>query len=229
MEKDYIHKIYPRKFKRNDFWSQIKRTINGIPVSDKEIDMIVNQIIIQLELQNEDNVLDLGCGNAALSSRLFGFINRYIGVDFSEYLIEIANEYFRPNESVRYIKSDICSYVTKAANSEEFSKVLCYGAMAYLSRNDVVATVQTLRDRFKNVERIYFGNIPNKSKAKEFFLNRKIYKYSLDDPQSAIGVWWDPDDIVTVMKNIGFTPLISHMHESFYSSSYRFDLTLLPN
>ena len=58
-----------------------------------------------------DHLLDLGCGNAALASRVFDHLARYTGVDFSSYLLEIATEYFSPDESVRYVEADAADYV----------------------------------------------------------------------------------------------------------------------
>jgi len=227
MEKDYIHKVYPRKLERTDFWGQIKRTVNGRPVSEEEIDLIVNQIVSQLEIKRYDNLLDLGCGNAALSSRIFGMLDKYTGVDFSEYLIGIANEYFRVSESIDFKVSDILAYVKEDDAPQSFSKVLCYGAMTYISKIDFITMMRILHDRFTNVERIFIGNIPERSKAKEFYSKRGVTDYQLDDPGSAIGVWWGQDEIIQAMEDIGYKPIISRMPESFYTASYRFDITLL--
>jgi len=227
MEKDYMHKIYPKQFERNEFWAQIKRTVNGVPVSEEDIDTIIAQISSQLDLQRSDHLLDLGCANAALASRLFDSISAYTGVDFSEYLIDIANEYFRPNESIRYIESDIQTYILGEQRPEIYSKALCYGTMAYLPKDDLIDVVRLLKERFENVERIFFGNIPDKAKAKDFFSKRNVYDYSLDDAQSPIGVWWYAKEISSLVEDVGYTAIISHMPESFYGSSYRFDLTLV--
>ena len=38
--------------------------------------------------------LDLGCGNAALANRLFPLIDKYVGLDFSKYLLKVAKDNF---------------------------------------------------------------------------------------------------------------------------------------
>ncbi|MDG2113706.1 MAG: hypothetical protein P8N02_13955, partial [Actinomycetota bacterium] len=76
---NHAHKVYPQQFDRNDFWSQIKRTVNGEPVSEEDIGMIVDQVTGQLQLASADHLLDLGCGNAALAARMFDCIALYTG------------------------------------------------------------------------------------------------------------------------------------------------------
>ena len=40
-EADHAHKVYPKQFERDDFWSQIKRTVNGKPVSEEDSVQII--------------------------------------------------------------------------------------------------------------------------------------------------------------------------------------------
>ena len=91
---DYIHKEFPKSVGKKEFWKQIKRTVNGVEVSENDIHMIVEAIRNALNLNKEDHVLDLGCGNAALASKFFGDIHSYSGFDFSDYLLSIAKENF---------------------------------------------------------------------------------------------------------------------------------------
>jgi SAM-dependent methyltransferase len=223
---DDAHKVYPRQFDRNDFWSQIKRTVNGKPVSEEDIAMIVTQYADHLQLGPQDHLLDLGCGNAALASRTFDRIAAYTGVDFSSYLLEIANEYFKPDESVTYVENDAAGFVRDCSQPEAYHKLLCYGCMSYLSREELLGLIETLHGRYPNLERAFFGNIPNTSKAPEFFAKRDVKDYDLDDPKSPIGVWWDPEALASAASAFGFSAKVVHMPEQFYGAPYRFDLLL---
>ncbi len=225
-EADHAHKVYPKQFERDDFWSQIKRTVNGKPVSEEDIELIVSQIKDQLALDPGDHLLDLGCGNAALASRVFDRVGHYTGVDFSSYLLEIAAQYFTPDESVRYVEADAAEYVKRCDQPEDFDKVLCYGCMSYLSRDDLLGLICTLHDRFPGVSRVFFGNIPDRAKAAEFFAKREVVEYDLDDPRSPIGVWWDPDEFTAAASSGGFSAQVVRMPERFYGAAYRFDLLL---
>ena len=91
-EFDYLER--PKQFDRDDFWRQVRRTINGVPVSEDQLEIIITQIVSSLDLQKTDDLLDIGCGNGALTVKLEPFVENILGVDYSDYLIGIAKEYF---------------------------------------------------------------------------------------------------------------------------------------
>ena len=94
-----MHKEFPKSVGRDEFWKQIKRTVNGKEVSEEDISNIVKQITNHILPNKEDHLLDLGCGNGALASNFFPSIGQYTGVDFSEYLLGVAQEFFNPEMS----------------------------------------------------------------------------------------------------------------------------------
>jgi dTDP-4-amino-4,6-dideoxygalactose transaminase/cyclopropane fatty-acyl-phospholipid synthase-like methyltransferase len=225
-EIDYLHKEFPKKFKKHEFWAQIKRTVNGKPVSEEDIKMIVDQIKSCLSLEADSHLLDIGCGNGALAGRLFPFIKEYTGVDFSSYLLEIANEYFRPNCSINYIEKDALAFVSEYENSQVFNKLLVYGCMSYLSRADFSVFLDKVYSRFSNVDTVFIGNIPDINKARQFFKNGNINSYDVDNEKSAIGVWWDAGELKRLASEAGFSVEIYKMPTNFYGHHYRFDMVL---
>ena len=58
--------------------------------------LIVNAVVTGLSLAPTDVVLDLACGNGALSSYLFDKCAGLVGIDISPYLIEDRSEGFCP-------------------------------------------------------------------------------------------------------------------------------------
>lgn len=218
----HIHKEFPKNFARDDFWSQIKRTVNGKPVSDHDIDLIVDQIRMHMKFSAGSQLLDLGCGNGALASRLFPQIARYTGVDFSTYLLGIANEYFKPGPNVEYIEGDARAFVTNA-HVDSFDKVLIYGCMSYFSREDVAMLLRNLNRRFRSVTTVFAGNVPDAKNAPEFFASRNITGYDLKDPHSPIGVWWAQEELIELGAASGFSTRCFRMPPDFYGHRYRFD------
>jgi ubiquinone/menaquinone biosynthesis C-methylase UbiE len=89
-----FYKEYPKTCDPNDFWGQVKRTVNGKPVSQDQIEMIVQVACNTLNLSKNDRLLDLCCGNGALTRYLFDACSGGLGVDFSEYLIGVARKHF---------------------------------------------------------------------------------------------------------------------------------------
>jgi 2-polyprenyl-3-methyl-5-hydroxy-6-metoxy-1,4-benzoquinol methylase len=78
---------------------QVGRVIGGVVLDDAWMTKIAARIAIQLDLQQEDNLLDVCCGNGALSRALLPYCHHMVGVDFSENLIEQAQS-FEPNNIV---------------------------------------------------------------------------------------------------------------------------------
>lgn len=221
---DFLHKEFPKKFARDDFWAQIKRTVNGQPVSERDIAQIVDQIKRHLRLTAASHLLDLGCGNGALAARLFPYLGTYTGVDFSAYLLGIAREYFQRAANISYIEADARSFVATYAPTESFDRVLIYGCMSYFTREDFSLLLSHLQRRFPGVSTVFVGNVPDISRAAEFFAARNIGQYELDNPQTPIGVWWAREDLLRLGEQLGFLTECLKMPEDFYGSRYRFDV-----
>ncbi|GEM_PF-632595 len=221
---DFIHKEFPKKFVRDDFWAQIKRTVNGQPVCEHEINLIVDQIKRHMRFSPASHLLDIGCGNGALAARLFPHIAKYTGVDFSAYLLGIAREYFKPDANIDYIEGDAKSFVASYAPTETIDRVLVYGCMSYFNREDFAMFLDNVGRRFPEVSTIFVGNVPDINSAATFFASRNINHYELDNPQTPIGVWWEPEALVRLGDRLGFSAQCLKMPEDFYGYRYRFDV-----
>ena len=221
---DYIHKQFPKTVGRQEFWKQIKRTVNGEAVSEDDIDLIISSIKQKLELNSKDTLLDMGCGNAALASYLYKDVKSYHGVDFSDYLLEIAKEHFFIDSKTSFQSIDLKDGASNISAPTSFTKVLIYGVISYLSSVQVSSLTKLIYQDMPNVEAIYIGNIANARYANEFFNRRNIKDFVLDDPNSQIGLWWKPEEFCDVLKENGFSPTVIVMPPDFYGSPYRFDI-----
>lgn len=223
MTKDYIHKHHPKTVGRTEFWKQIKRTVNGREVSETDISHIITAVKTALELNTNDYLLDLGCGNAALASNFFPMIKSYHGVDFSTYLLEIAGEYFHIPGKTSFQELDLNARITPIKNYNEVNKVLIYGVASYLQKQNLINLIQKLSN-YKNIEKIYIGNVPDRSLASRFFAKRDITDFRLDDEKSDIGIWWDADELIQIFEENNFECDIKKMPKDFYAAEYRFDV-----
>ena len=228
-DNNFMHKEFPKQFSKDDFWSQIKRTVDGKPVSEDDIDMIISQITSNLELEPNSHLLDIGCGNGALAARLFPYLKYYTGVDFSPYLLEVANEYFKPTGNIEYIEDDAVNFVSTYPNTKGIDKLLIYGCISYLSYLELETFLQHVASRFMDMRTVFIGNIPDKNKADEFFEQRDLTDYETDNENTPIGLWWHPNEIVQIANSSGFNATVAKMPDKFYAHRYRFDLVLERN
>jgi len=226
MESDY--KDAAKMVGEKDYWAQVKRTINGRPMADSDIAMIINAISDGLYLHSggQDNLLDIGCGNGALTSMLYPSLASMLGIDYSEYLISVAKRDFEDPGHFEYRVVAAEEYIETAEDVLRFNKILMYGCFAYFA--DAGGVLRTLRKRFSNVERIFLGNLPDLAKAEDFYYGEIPPWGELRNFDSKIGIWRTEAEISTLSAEAGWSASFSYMPSGFYASHYRYDVVLTP-
>lgn len=216
---------YPKTLPRDDFWGQVRRTIMGRRISESEVALIVADIRSRLALRQSDVLLDVGCGNGALSARMFGDCAGYAGADLSPYLIEVAKEYFERLPGYSFFNLDAATFVETVELPGQFTKGLCFATLQYLAPATAENVLGVLWSRFPNMEHVLLGNLPDRERAERFF--GKVYDAGqLDEHQSQIGRWWSRSEIEQLAASAGWTVSFSQMSESVFNASYRFSALL---
>lgn len=224
--KKFDHNAHAKSRAPDDFWGQIRRTVQGQPVSDEQIQMIIDSIYAALHLKLDDRLLDLACGNGALSSLLFDSIAEYLGVDLSEHLISIGRKNFEKPPRYRFVNLDAAAYVRQESHPERFTKVLCYGSFSYFPANDAVEVLRILHDKFINVQSVFIGNLPDKGRAAAFFKAPQLSAQEMADHESQIGIWRTQDEFSELAQSTGWKAAFSVMPPEYYASYYRYDVLL---
>jgi cyclopropane fatty-acyl-phospholipid synthase-like methyltransferase len=220
------HDGHARSVAADAYWKQVRRTVNGEPVDDAQIGLIVNAITGALSLRHDDVVLDLACGNGALSFRLFDSCAGLVGVDVSSYLIEVAQKDFAREPHYRFCLDDVVSYVLQERDASIFTKAVIYGAFQYFSRSDAAVVLKALNERFSKVAKVFIGNVPDKRRIDRFYRDRTPTEAELNDHAARLGVWYSPVEFEAMAQAAGWRASSSHMPPEFHASSYRFDVTL---
>ena len=129
---EFNHDAHARSCKRDDFWGQIRRTVNGVAVDEEQIKLVVDTIIKAIKLNKKDTVLDLCCGNG-VHSRVSQSGCNIIGIDNSEYLILVAKEFFENVPKLFFHSSKIKDFMQNSQiSTSSINKILCYGSISYL-------------------------------------------------------------------------------------------------
>jgi cyclopropane fatty-acyl-phospholipid synthase-like methyltransferase len=211
-----------------DFWGQVRRTVRGKSVDETQIAMLLDAVASGLALADDDVLLDLCCGNGALSARFFDRCAGGVGVDFSDYMIGIARHNFERAPERIFVLADIMEFLRAAPDIPRFSKAVCYGAFAYFSPEGTVELLETLRRRFPTVRRCLLGNIPDKALMKAYF-DPAAYRPGIEnDHSSPVGRWWTTEEIANLAADTGWRAAIRRMPEAYYAAHYRFDAILEP-
>jgi SAM-dependent methyltransferase len=223
---EYIHKEYPKTCAPDDFWGQVKRTVKGVAVSQAQIDMIIGAIKEGLCLSKEDVLLDIGCGNGALSRYFFNDCSQLFGVDFSEYLISVAKANFEKSPFYIFKEIDAVNYVDWELEAGRFTKALCYGCLPYLSFIEAEYVLRQLSERFFHITTIYIGNLPDKERAHLFYEDGTDLSGVLDDKTSPIGIWRSKEELTKLAFATGWSVKFHNMPADFYAAHYRYDAIL---
>jgi cyclopropane fatty-acyl-phospholipid synthase-like methyltransferase len=222
----FDHDLHARTQEETDFWAQIRRTVNGKPVDEAQITQILQAISGALDFEGGDCLLDLACGNGALSSQFFDRLQAYRGVDFSPRLVEVAARYFAKPPEFDFLLSGAAPYVQSEDEPERYTKALCYGSFSYFSEPDAKAVLEGLRRKFVNISRVFIGNLPDKNRADRFFRDGHVNAAEIKDHESAIGIWRSPQEFIELAQSCGWQTSISRMPESYYAAHYRYDALL---
>ena len=222
---NFDHDAYARSKNKDDFWGQIRRTVNGTPVDQNQIDLIVLAIKQRLGLKEHDYLLDLACGNGALSSLLSNYCKKLHGVDLSEFLITVAKENFASSK-LTFTCNDVVDYLSKVKNPDLFNKVLCYGSFSYLSEDAACEFLRLIYQRFSNVSRVFLGNLPDLNLKDLFFTKSVPSNSDLICNTTSIGIWRTESEFIGIAKNAGWVVDVSRMQGKFYASNYRYDVLL---
>ena len=97
-----------------------------------------NKIRSLINFSNDDIVLDIGCGIGRWADEISGIVKKYIGVDYINAFINIANSKFKKNKNISFI----CLDSTKLLNLEvklngPYSIFLIVGLFLYIDDEEV--------------------------------------------------------------------------------------------
>jgi len=210
----------------------VMRTPFGKPVGQDQVALLVEGVARGLAIEPQDILLDLCCGNGAITDPLFARCRGGVGVDFTPYLIEVAKTNFEKPPERLYRLGDVLDYVETTEDTEHFTKVMCYGAFQCLIEEKAARVLAALRERFPNVQRVFLGNLPDLSGVELFwqkYMGRETPSHSeLKRHDTLIGIWRDEMEIAKLAEQSRWQVQISRMPPAYYGADVRFDAILTP-
>ncbi len=224
-----FYQTHPLTCAREDHWGQVRRTVNGQPIARRQIELILESVAKALDLQATDRLLDLCCGNGALTTHWFARCRGGLGVDHSEPLIQIARESFCRGAHEQYRLASVLDFAAQpqAAGMEaHFDKAICYGSMQYFERAAVAGWLADLRRNIRGLQRFLIGNLPDRERLAAF--RKPGVEVPLNDPHSAIGCWWSATELGEIAHAAGFDCEVLLPNPEFFAAHYRFDALLRP-
>lgn len=223
MEYDYLEA--PKLCAQDDFHGHVRRTINGEPISQEQLDIIGESINSNLKLEANDSLLDICCGNGALVNFCTVKVKYYLGVDFSPILIKIAKDNFEIPEQHIFIEDRAGNFARNHEKPEPFTKGLCYGSFSYLPPLEARQMLIDLQKRFVNISKLFIAPIPDIEKAKNFY-SHPVEDIDLQDNHTAIGKWYSKNEFRELAESCGWNIKIIDKDPASYQAHCRFDALL---
>ena len=199
-----------------------------------DFDAIAHDIIDKVHFEPEDVVLDVCCGNAALTKRIAPHCKYIHGVDFSEALInrgvKIVQEEHLPN--VQLHLHDALSVGTLFP-ADRFDKSYCYFSFQYFNRKKRELLLENLSHVTTRKGWIFLGDIPDKTRMWNFYESpKKFYREKISrllqfkEGECDLGWWVDPQEIVRWCDKKRMSVSIMQQDKNLPHAHYRFDVLI---
>lgn len=132
-------------------------------------------------------VLDIGFGTAVLTCKLYENGYDITGIDFSERMIQIAQQKM---PSARLIQHDFSKGLPVELADSKFDSIICTYAIHHLDDAAKIEFLKELQTHLNTEGRIYIGDVAFRTRAE------------LDACRESCGMEWDDDEFYIVAEEI---------------------------
>ena len=194
---------------------------------------IAEDIIDKVHFEPEDTVLDVCCGNAALTKRIAPLCKKIHGVDFSSALLKTAEEVMM-EEAIMNMElhcADVMM-IDEMFAPDTFDKSYCYFSFQYFNKNRREQLLEKLSRVTTRKGWIFIGDIPDKTRIWNYYESpKKFYREKLSrmlqfkQGECDLGWWIDPKEIVQwcERRRLGVSIM---PQENLPHAHYRFDVLI---
>lgn len=214
----------------SDLRFQVGKSVGGTVISDDVFQTIIDKIGKTLNIQPDDSLLDLACGNGVITYEISKRCKKTIGIDFSSPYIENAKK-FKSADNIKYYCDDILNF-SNIIKSNEFTpnKILMQGVLAYLTPEQFDELLIHLRGHSSKLESFVVSAVPDKDRRHIFHntLKRKLewIFYSLIlKKDKGVGRWYSKKEITEICVKNGFDVSFD---QDVSGLNYRMDFVITP-
>lgn len=226
---DDIEQYYSQRVAQSQdlFW-QVGKTINGKPVGTEQLNLIIDSIHSALDLNSQDIILDIGCGNGLVTRKLAEQVKNIIGIERNKALFAEALRH-KSGLNQHYVNSDVLSY--KAENIVA-NKLYLYEVIQHISHQQIVSFLTHLSSVLVDAgQKIFIGGVPDEERKWSFYDSPErregLFRSLTDKGADPIGFWFHREEFYFLAKQLGMTAEIIEQPAALYTSHYRFNCLLI--
>jgi cyclopropane fatty-acyl-phospholipid synthase-like methyltransferase len=229
MKKDYwpeFWKKHGRKSADADEHVQVLRTKNKAPIEKDKWRRTTQYILDQLALEENDDALDLCCGNGLITTEIAGLCRSVTCVDVAPELVDKIDTEKYPNITPRV--GDVREIRLEPASVD---KVLIYAAIQYLDLSEAIEWFLRMHDVLREGGMMLVGDIPDRAKLWTFFNSDEreaVHFESMLKGEAIVGTWFEQDWLLKLAKYAGFShaEIIPQPDYMIYAE-YRYDMKVI--
>jgi SAM-dependent methyltransferase len=191
-----------------DLFAQVGRTVEGVPITSAEFELIVRRISERLALEPSDTVFDYCCGNGLITHEVAARVRHVIGIDFAEHLIEVARSR-RQAPNVEYHVGDALEPIRPFVGRHRPNKYLMSGGLSYFGPADLGLILRHILEISGRGDLLFFiAGVPDVDRKWNFYdtpERRAAHREEEagDASPSGLGRWWSRDEITDVARAHG--------------------------
>lgn len=231
------YRIIPIRSEK-DLIYQVGWSDKNEPLEKSIILEIIKKISDKLDLNQNDKVLDLCCGNGVISNELSKIVNFIVGIDFSRAFLENANVY-KKRSNISYFYGDVENFNEIIPHNilENYKnvevKIIMSFSLGYFDKKNFTALLYKLNKYFYKFK-FYITFIPDYDKYKIVFPNRiDQLKFIINDlilkKTKGIGRFWKRKELISILQKFGFETSFDNDIQERPGTDYRFNLLIIKN
>ena len=210
------------------FWDNVAKTsTNEIEqVQRKDFNSIIlttQNIHSKLQIDENDTVLDVCCGNGLITNEIAKKCKSIIGVDLSNILIENAKQNY-PN--IKFIKAN-ATELSQKINPHTFDKIYLQFSFQYLDKKkEGEKVISEMLKILKPNGKIFIGDIPDKEKLWTYYNSlekRFFYIISVIKKKKKLGKFWNKKELDSICHKKRVKGKVLEQPQNLPYANYRFD------
>ena len=205
--------------------AQVGRIRGGLSLSEKVSEEIIDHIVDKLDLQANDSLLDLCCGNGFLTSKLSKHCKKIVAIDLSTEQIRQAKKQFSA-ANISYHTGNV-TQSNFYHSDEKFDKINLFFAFQYfdhfqLGKKAITGILPYLKDGGT----IFIGDVPNRKYLNRFYPNLfQQIRYHIHQllGRNPMGKFWSEKEMQRIARDLGLKLSILPQPEHLPYANYRTD------
>ncbi|MBU2260233.1 class I SAM-dependent methyltransferase, partial [Patescibacteria group bacterium] len=204
---------------------QVLRTSNKKPIDPKQWKFTLREIQRHLSIQDDDDVLDLCCGNGLLSQEIAPKCKSVTSVDVASDLVAKIDTKKHKNISTHVKDIRELSF---ANNS--FSKIVLYAGIQYLTYRESVLLFESANKWLRSGGIMFIGDIPDLEKKWSFYNNadrERAYFDAVKNDKAIVGTWFTKQFLINLANYSNYKiAKVIEQHKDMIYSHFRFDIQI---